>query len=261
MSKETAFKIIKQSYDLGVNSLKFNWRGESTVNPIYADVTAFAKSLAKGTTFVDRLANSNFKIPVNNRDHVFKGLANLTKVKISYDSFSKEVFETQRAGGNHDLTTENIDKFYVYGPRLESGTKMIIQAVRTNLNKDEDIAGICKERWPDAEISIRDMVAGRVDKDLSDYEHRERDNSNRQSCLQAHVRLIFNHAGDAMPCCPDIKEQLNLGNIHNIPLKRIWTNGLALRKSLKDKSAFDDDPCKNCSSFETYKGFKPTWDS
>ncbi len=35
MTWETAEKIITQSAELGVPSLKMNWKGESTVNPIF----------------------------------------------------------------------------------------------------------------------------------------------------------------------------------------------------------------------------------
>lgn len=263
MNREVAFKIIEQAYELGVHSLKFNWKGESTLNPHYSEITRYAKSLSGGGIFIDRLANSNFKIPERVREDKFIGLAALTKVKISYDSFTKEVFETQRFQGNHDVTTKNIDLFYNHPARIKSETQMVIQAVRTKLNKDEDIAGLAKKRWPEATISIRDMVAGRVNNDLDQFEHRERDKSCRQSCIQAHVRLIFSDEGDAYPCCPDVKEQLWLGNINTHSLEEIFNSNNArnLRKSLKDKSAFEFDPCKSCSSFETFKGFKPNWDS
>lgn len=252
--------IIYQAAALGVNSLKFNWKGESTINPSFRDLTALAKSLATGTTFIDRLTNSNFKFRTD-REDIFEGLCNQTKVKVSYDSFRKEVFETQRAGGDHDITTRNIDKFYHHPKRRN--TQLVIQAVRTKLNKDEDIAGEVKRRWPEATVSIRDMVGGRVDKDLSDFENKKRDVSGRESCLQAHVRIIFNHEGRAFPCCPDVGEKLCLGDIRKQSLAEIFNGQKAkfLRRQLKSKEAFQMNPCMGCSSFESYKGFKPAWNS
>jgi radical SAM protein with 4Fe4S-binding SPASM domain len=255
-----AKQIISESADLGVNSLKFNWKGESSVNPHFKEITSYAKSLARGGTFIDRLSNSNFKFQTN-REDIFEGFCNQTKVKVSYDSFRKEVFETQRAGGDHDITTRNIDKFYNYPTRKE--TELVIQAVRTKLNKDEDLESEVKKRWPSATISIRDMVAGRVEKDLDKLENKTRDCSQRQSCLQAHVRLIFNYEGRCFPCCPDIGEKLCLGDIRTQTVRGIF-NGYAakdLRKSLKSKRAFEMSPCRGCSSFETFKGFKPVWNS
>lgn len=252
-------KIVKEAAALGVESLKFNWRGESTMNPMFPMATKYAKDLAHGSTFIDRLTNSNFKFD-NNNDDIFKGLSFQTKVKVSYDSFIKEVFETQRAGGNHDLTTANIDKFYNWPGRT---TQIVIQAVRTSRNKDEDIEGQAKKRWPDALISIRDMVEGRVEKDLSQFKHRERDASERQSCIQAHARLIFDWTGEAVACCPDIRQEIKLGKIQEMTVYEIFNSPKAkqLRRDLLSLKAFENSPCKNCSSFETFAGYKPSLDS
>lgn len=263
MNKETAYRAIYEAAQLGVNSLKFNYRGESTLHPDYTRITKLAKTLASGSTFIDRLANTNFQISPTIRDDRFEGLANLTKVKISYDSFIADVFENQRHKGKHSLITENIDMFYNHPSRIKSETIMVIQAVRTLKNKDEDIEGQAKKRWPEAQISIRDMVAGRVEKDVSNFEHRKRDFSNRQSCLQAHNRMIIHHDGRVGPCCPAIKNDLIIGTFPNQSLYSIF-NGLPakkLREELLNKTAFHMNPCRTCSSFESFKGFKPSWDS
>lgn len=259
MQPETFKKVVREAADLGVHSLKFNWRGESTMNPWFGLMTKFAKDLAKGSTFIDRITNSNFKFD-STREDIFVGLCNQTKVKVSYDSFDKSVFENQRRLGNHDVTTANIDKFYNWPGR---DNKIVIQAVRTSSNKDEDLEGLAKKRWPDAEISIRDMVEGRVDKDLTDIKHKERDFTERQSCIQAHARLIFSWNGFAVMCCPDIKEELRLGNIKDMTVSEIFNSPKAkeMRASLLNGSAFNKSPCQSCSSFETFKGFKPQWDS
>lgn len=260
MPAEVGYKIITQAAELGVPALKFNWKGESTINPNFAKLTAYAKSLASGSTFIDRLTNSNFKFDTR-RDDIFDGLCNQTKVKVSYDSFIKEVFETQRAGGDHVITSRNIDKFYHYPKRKK--TELVIQAVRTKLNANEDIAGEVSKRWPEATISIRDMVAGRVEKDLDQYEAKTRDTSERQSCIQAHVRVIFNWEGKAFPCCPDVAEKLVIGDIRHQNLADIFNGHYArnLREELNSGKAFNKNPCKGCSSFETFKGFKPVWSS
>lgn len=259
MDPRTFKKIIYDASEIGVNSVKFNWRGESTMNPFFHLMTKLAKQLANGSTFIDRISNSNFKFK-NDNELIFQGLCNQTKVKVSYDSFRKDVFERQRAGGDHDLTTSNIDKFYNYPGR---STTLVIQAVRTSLNKDEDLEGEVMKRWPSAILSVRDMVGGRVNKDLSGIENKTRDDSERQSCIQAHARLIFDYEGTAVPCCPDISQKLKLGNIHEWSIQQIFNSHKAksLRGRLKTGKAFLMDPCKNCSSFETFKGYRPSWDS
>ncbi len=263
MPVSTAMDIVDEAARLGVHSLKFNYRGEGTLHPNYRMITQRAKDLARGSTFIDRLANSNFKIYPLRRDDVFEGLANLTKVKISYDSFQKEVFEKQRAGGDHKLTTENIDLFYNHPARIKSESQIVIQAVRTKLNYDEDIAGQSKKRWPEAEISIRDMVEGRVNKDLSELTSKSRDTSGRQACNQASVRIIVHHDGRCGPCCPAIANDLIIGDVKNQSLSQVFNSEIArqLRKDLKSGKAFEKNPCMNCSSFESYAGYKAKWNS
>jgi len=260
MSWETGWEIIASADTYGVNSIKFNWKGEPTLNPWFSRFTALAKNRSGGSRLMDRLVNSNFKFDTK-KEEIFEGLCNLTKVKVSFDSFIPEVMEQQRAGSIHALAMKNIDYFYNHPKR--KNTKLVIQAVRTKLNKDEDIKGQANRRWPEAEISIRDMVAGRTDSDLSKLENRTRDTSERQSCIQAHARLIFNHSGNAFPCCPDIGEKLKLGNIHEQSIFEIFNNhpSKKLRKELLSGEAFKSDPCKSCASFETYKGYKHPWNS
>ena len=260
MELKTAQLIIAQAADLSVPALKFNWKGEATLNPHFPAITKFAKEHASGYTFQDRLLNSNFKFPWN-KDEIFEGLCNQTKVKVSFDSFIPEIFARQRKGANYDEVLFNITRFYNWKGRT---TELVIQSVRTKLNKDEDIEGEVKRRWPSAGISIRDMVLGRIESQaVKDLEHRERDFSERQSCIQAHSRLVFNWDGIAFPCCVDIAESMPLGDIKATDLHEIFRSHRAneLRKSLLNKSAFKCGPCDKCPSFETFKGYKPPWNS
>jgi len=260
MKLETAHKIIRQGADLGVNSIKFNWRGESTINPHFGAITSYAKNLAKGSTYIDRISNSNFKFALN-REDVFLGFCNQTKVKVSFDSFKPLVFEQQRKGINHSQVLNNIDYFYNHPKRKD--TELVIQAVRTNLNMNEDLEFEVKRRWREASVSIRDMVGGRTEKDIESLENKKRDDSQRQSCLQAFVRLIFDHEGNSTFCCPDIKNEIYLGNIHSDNMSTIFNSTTAewLRLGIKSGGQFSYEPCKSCSSFESYKGYKHPWKS
>jgi len=263
MPEHIALDILDQSARLEVNSLKFNFRGESTINPSYTKIVKYAKSLASGLTFIDRIANTNFQILPKFRDDKFDGLASLTKVKVSFDSFNKQIFESQRIKGDHDLIMENIDLFYNSKERIKSETQLILQAVRTKANADEDFMAIAKSKWPEIEVSIRDMVDGRLETSVQDEAVNDRDFDNRQSCIQAFVRMIFLHDGRAQMCCPDIKEKLVLGNINETSLYELFNSSKAemVRSNLRDKKAFLCEPCKGCSSYESFKGFKPNKDS
>lgn len=260
MKLETALRIISFSAFSGVNSLKFNWKGESTLNKNYGKIVSFAREFKTGSTFIELLANTNFNFKPSLS--VFEGLSSLTKVKISYDSFDAKTFEAQRIKGNHARVTENIDTFYKHPLRLLNKTEMVIQAVRTDLNADEDLEGKINDRWPGVSYSIRDMVQGRNNDTTEGF--KTIDPKKRKPCKQAFVRLIFNTKGDALMCCPDIAEKLNLGNIWDFEsIEDIFNSPMAkeVRRQLIDKTAFLSDPCKNCSSYESYQGHKQQWGS
>jgi radical SAM protein with 4Fe4S-binding SPASM domain len=265
MDFDLAMGVLSEAANLGVNSVKLNYRGEGTLHPKYHEIARYARDLASvhPNAFIDRIANSNFKIHPRVREDVFKGLACLTKVKVSYDSFRKEVFETQRAKGDHDLTTENIELFYNHPERIKSGTELVLQCVRTRLNDDEDFEGEAKRRWPGVSISVRDMVRGRVDSDLSALEKRKVRDEQRIPCQQAFVRLIVHHDGRVGPCCPSLKGDLIIGDLNRESVLDVFNSEIArqLRRDLKSGKAFDKDPCKTCSSFESYAGFKAPWGS
>lgn len=258
METSLAMKIINQAWLHSVPALKFNWKGESTLHPNFEVITRAAKERASGRTFQDRLTNSNFKFK-NNHESIFIGLSHQTKVKVSFDSFIPAVMEKQRRLSNHAEIMANIDKFYNWPGRE---TELVIQSVRTKLNANEDLEGEIKKRWPSAGCSVRDMVKGRVNKNLDELENKTRD-VERQPCIQAFARIIFNHKGLAFPCCPDVKEQLAIGNIETQTLYEIFnsTKAKGLRAGLKLGEQFQYEPCKSCSSFESYRGHKAGWNS
>jgi hypothetical protein len=259
MKYEIAERILSEAAALQVPSIKTNFRGESTMNPNFEQITSLAKHLAGGSTFIDRITNTNMQFE-HQREDIFRGLCNQTKVKCSYDSFVPKVFEAQRLGGHHDQITANIDKLYNYKGR---DNEIVIQAVRTQANKDEDFVAETRKRWPSATVSIRDVVEGRLEKEIDQMLVKERP-PERQSCIQAHVRLIFEWDGTATPCCPDYKSLIKFDNIMNKSMKEIFNSKRAklLRAQLKDKSAFDIYPaCRDCSSHESFAGYKAPWGS
>jgi radical SAM protein with 4Fe4S-binding SPASM domain len=259
MTKALASKILHDAAELEVHAVKFNYRGESTMNPHFEEITHLAKSLAGKWTFIDRVTNSNFNFK-HDREDIFRGLCNQTKVKVSFDSFKKDIFEKQRKGSKYEETLANITKFYNYTGR---DNELVVQAVRTTLNADEDLEAEIKSRWPNATASIRDVVEGRVKKDISEILVKRRDFDNRQSCIQAHARLMINHDGMVQVCCPDIGSKLIIGDANTQSIHTIWNSQKAkdIRASLLNKKAFELDPCKTCSSHESFKGYEPPWQS
>ena len=226
MRPSIAKKILLSAKDAGVSSIKTNWRGEPTINPRFYYICKTAKDLG----FIDRITNSNF-IFNPEKMGIFEGMCCQTKVKVSLDSFINSVYKEQRGCNMLPLVLHNVNKFYNWPKRK---TKLVIQAVRTTKNVDEDLEHEVKKRWPSAEVSIRDMVPGRLDSDLTKLENKKL-SGERAPCLQAFNRLIFDHKGIAYPCCPDYKGQFPIGNIKCHSINDIFNSRLAqeLRTRLK----------------------------
>lgn len=262
MSLELIEKTIKDAASIGVNSIKFNYRGEATLNPNFSAACNLAKSLAKGSTFIDRILNTNFNFS-NEKRYIFDAMSTLTKVKVSCDSFVPEILEKQRKGCNPSLVYWNLDTFHNWLARKNSGTKIVIQAVRTQLNKDEDFQGPKNRHWPDATLSIRDVVSGRSETGIEALEVKKRYALGRKPCIQANARLIVLANGDVLGCCPDFKAEQVLGNMKDQTLTEIFNGQKAkdLRRALNTGEAFVKEPCKSCPSWESYAGFKASWDS
>lgn len=264
MSVGIARQILTSAYHAGVPSIKFNWRGESISNPYFRFILTLAESYSErkpGQAFIDRILNTNMNFQENHTD-IFKGMQTLTKLKVSLDSFDSVVYEKQRRGGRLDIVLRNLD---IFMQNYNLKTKIVIQAVRTNLNANEDIKGEVKKRWPGAAVSIRDCVDGRTGN--SDNLANKTPYKQRIPCLQAYSRLIFDGNGNAFPCCPVYNNKTNtrllLGNIKWDTVEEIFNSdkAIALRKGLKTGLKFSIEPCKSCSSLESYKGYKPNWDS
>lgn len=257
MDTAMACRLIRDASELGCESIKFNSRGEGTLHPEYYLIAKSAYVESKiGDAFIDRIVNSNFKFG-HEKEHIFEALCMMTKVKVSFDSFRKEVFEKQRRGHKYELALANVEKFYSYPGR---DNELVIQAVRTELNKDEDLEYEIKKRWPGAVVSIRSVVAGRNDS-TSDFSRR--DFIHRQPCKQAFVRLIVHHDGKVGVCCPDIEGKIIIGDANKDDIRTIFNSPKAkkIRKQLINKSAFLKNPCKNCPSYESFKNYKGSWNS
>ena len=257
MSKALASKVLHECKEYGVNSFKTNFRGESTLNPHFEEITALAKSLATGATLIDRITNSNFQFR-ENEESIFRGLCNQTKVKVSFDSFRKDIYEKQRFGSSYEKAIRNIDKFYNYSGR---NNELVVQSVLTAHNADEDLEREIKKRWPEANVSIRNVVDGRLKKDISEQLIKKRNFDDRQACTQASARIMIRWDGSTGSCCPDIEGKIIIGNANKQNIKEIFQSqqAVALRKSLEDKSAFKLDPCKTCSSHESFSGYAAPW--
>ena len=111
MKKELAFKLIDQASELGIPSMKFNWRGEPLLNPKFPEIVDYAKQ--KG--ILETLINTNAtKLDEKMSEAIIK--SGLDIMIYSFDGGTKKIYEKMRPGrfnkNNFDDIYRNISNFY-----------------------------------------------------------------------------------------------------------------------------------------------------
>jgi MoaA/NifB/PqqE/SkfB family radical SAM enzyme len=110
ISDELCFNVIDQAADLGVPSLKFNWRGEPLLNPKLHEYIRYSKE----NGIIDTIINTNATHLDERKSHslINSGLDHLI---YSFDGGSKETYEKMRPGrfkfNSFDDVYENIKNF------------------------------------------------------------------------------------------------------------------------------------------------------
>jgi len=110
MTDALCFRIIDQAADLGVPSLKFNWRGEPLLNPKLPDYIAHAKSRGVLETIINTNAT---KLDQGMSERLID--AGLDLMIYSFDGGTRETYERMRPGrfdeNSFDQVYGNIRRF------------------------------------------------------------------------------------------------------------------------------------------------------
>ena len=110
MKKDLAFKLIDQAAELGVPSMKFNWRGEPLLNPKLPEIIDYAKK--KG--ILETIINTNAtKLDEKMSLEIIN--SGLDIMIYSFDGGTKDIYEKMRPGrfgkNSFDHIYKNIKNF------------------------------------------------------------------------------------------------------------------------------------------------------
>ena len=110
MKKDLAFKLIDQAAELGVPSMKFNWRGEPLLNPKLPEIIDYAKK--KG--ILETIINTN-ATKLDEKMSVEIINSGLDIMIYSFDGGTKDIYEKMRPGrfgkNSFDHIYKNIKNF------------------------------------------------------------------------------------------------------------------------------------------------------
>lgn len=258
MPKEMAFRIINECAEIGVPALKFNFRGESTLHPDYSKILKYAKTInqcggmcfdqhPEYHPFHELLVNTNANCP----DHAIDGLMAATKVMVSLDSMSPEIYSQMRVGGNLERAKEVIGELV-----RRRHPNVWVRRVLTKINADEDFFGAVRKEWGDKVHVSQHYCFDRNAKEKNEVTGCSHDDGMpRRYCGYPSQRLVISSSGYAYPCCLDLHETMPIGSIVVSSLLEIW-NGEPI-KQIREQLKTNDtsrmtDTCRNCESWMAF---------
>lgn len=233
------FDLLKGIIDEGAaNNLygvKFNIRGEPLLHPQIHDFVGYAKK--KG--LVDVYFNSNAMLLT---DEIANRLidAGLDRISISFEGFTKEIYERHRVGANYETVLSNIEGLQSLKKKLGvSHPKVRVQTVML-----PDIQPVFEQ--------YREFWSARADEvaflDFKDMKAKKKGMSYPWACSQIWQRMAIWWDGTILPCNHDDDALLALGRFGDITISEAWHSERlnAIRAAHTKGTAHEIPACDGC---------------
>lgn len=241
-------KLMLQAQDAGVTEITLNGYGE----PFITEEVYEMVSLAKEFGF-------NIKINTNGHylteDRIIRLLEDPPHVlSISLDGATKEVYEKVRINGNFDKVQNAISLFIRLRKEQdkEQEVKLNLQIIKMDETQEEvdDFCNFWKDKVDEVHVPNVHNWGGVIQKNgvLNDLE------ITRYPCKELFRTMMVFYDGNVSICCAVFDDNMNLGNIHEQPLKDIWNNSeyQLLRKHHINGDFHKIDVCKDCNMWKVY---------
>jgi radical SAM protein with 4Fe4S-binding SPASM domain len=190
-------------------SVKFNWRGEPTLNtklPVYV-------MLAKQTGTKEVQINTN-GILVDSQLSERLITSGLDRIIFSVDGISPETYESVRKSSEYDVLIKNI--FQLINNKFRKKIKKPFIRVQMCYDKQkEKESKLFVDFWRNKGVQISLI-------EMQDRKNKTVEGIKRYFCEQPFQRLTINCNGDVFPCCADWEESMKLGNISKDSLYSMW---------------------------------------
>jgi len=248
MEEKMVFDLIDEAASINVYSIKFNWRGESVLNPLLPRAIKYAKN--KGILEVSINTNG-----LPRKENVLIGVAKsrIDRIIFSVDGYSKEVYESIRVKGDYNKLIDNITAVINWKKNNNSTKPLLrVQMVRSNKNAHQvdDFIKFWKDKVDDVRIS--DVMNRGQGSDLSVG---DQITVGRRRCPQPFQRLVIGRDGRVSPCCADWDQQYIVGDVtKKESLIEIWKGKrMQFMRDIQNSVKLEKiDICKSCYVKESY---------
>jgi MoaA/NifB/PqqE/SkfB family radical SAM enzyme len=242
MSFDLYKRIIDEGSKKGLYSVKLNFRGEPLLHPQISDFVSYAKKKGIADVFFNTNAT---KLTENMGRKLIE--AGLDRLIISFEGYTRDVYEANRVGASFDSVVQNVKAFSRLRKKLCSATPAIrLQTVA--ITSEEDYLKKYQEFWHKYAdeitcIDLRDEKA--------DFSHLE---TGEWECPYPWLRLCITWDGNIFTC-PFVNRSADkyawkgLGVVGAQSIEEIW-KGDAMQK-IRERHmrglSGQIEPCQCCS--------------
>lgn len=203
-----SFELYKEIIDEGVNkglsAVRLNYINEPLIRKDIFDFIEYADK--KGILDIYFSTNGSLLTEDNSKKLINSGL---TRLQVSIDATSKDVFDKVRQGGSYNTVLNNVLKFLDIRKKLNKELPTLrVNFVKTDLNKhqlDEFL-----EFWSDKSdcIGIQNLV------NIMKPSYNKNKNINFK-CSQPFTHMTLRYDGSLLPCCAFFGAKLPIAKIKN----------------------------------------------
>ncbi|HBG47507.1 MAG TPA: hypothetical protein DDW94_11050 [Deltaproteobacteria bacterium] len=202
-------RIIDEGAENGLYGVKFNIRGEPLTHTEVAGFAAYAKR--KGMR--DVYFNTNAMLLT---EEVSRALidAGLDRISVSFEGYSKDVYESYRVGAEFDTVVRNVEA---------------LQGLKKRLNVSHPKVRVQTVLLPELEGQVdgyRAFWEGRADEvafiDYQEMGFKRKGVEYPWACPQLWQRMAVFWDGTILPCNHDFEALNSLGNVNSTSIRRAW---------------------------------------
>lgn len=240
MKMEMYKRIIDEAADIGVSSIKLNWRGEPTMNPHLVEMVKYAKE----KEILDIMINTNaVRLEKKMSQELIE--AGLDKIFFSVDSIDTEKYAKIRVGAEFDKVLKNIKDFVEINEKMGHPVFTRVQKVLMNETNEEN------EKFKDFFANIVDQVAFEDYIPYGEMEYGKKVKRGERikfACSQLWQRMLITWDGECRVCCISANKPMIAGNIENQTIEEVWQGKMVskLRELHKNGEWYQCELCKEC---------------
>ena len=254
------YKKIIDEADGAVYDVNLFHRGEPLLHPQIADMISYAAARKIRTRLHTNATLLDGKL---SRDLI---LAGLDMISFSFDGYTREEYENNRAGADYGRTLENIKGFLRIKKELGANKPLtIIQIIESDSIKKND------KRQQQKAFFLKNFKNHPPDRIVTRKPHNwggllngstegisDPSGGKRNACTFPWYALTIFFNGKVYPCPQDFMGRMPIGDLKNSSINEIF-NGpeiRELRKMFKSEELAESFPCINCDRItrDTFMG-------